>query len=316
MSDLTPLQMRPVLAEKPWGGRRLADFGKQLPEGVAIGESWEVADLPVDAVTTVDDPRTRVHDGPHHGKALRDLIAEYGADFLGSAAPTPEGDFPLLVKMLDAREHLSVQVHPDAEYVAAHPEARLKTESWYVVDSSPEAHLYLGLRNGVERSDVASRMGTAAVAGLLERVPATPGDFHHLPAGLVHALGSGVLVAEVQTPSDTTFRIYDWEDRYDRPTRQMHATEALAAIRPDLRSGFVPAAADPGPGVRDLITTPSYWIREHRSAGLTLGLRKEPEVRVVLNLTSGVTMVLPAAIVGHAELITAPGAVLLEIGLV
>lgn len=316
MTELTPLIMSPVLAEKPWGGRRLSAFGKQLPDGVWIGESWEIADLPPDSVTTVADPRSRVSEGPHRGKALRDLIAEYGADFLGSAAPTAAGDFPLLVKLLDAREHLSVQVHPDEAYVAAHPEARLKTESWYVVGAAPDAHMYLGLRDGIGLEAVASRIGTSAIAGVLDIVPAVTGDFHHLPAGLIHALGAGVTVAEVQTPSDTTFRIYDWEDRYDRTARDMHTTEALEAIRPEMHSTHVPRAEEGRRGVRDLISTSAYWIREHITDGLGLQLREDPEVRVIMNLQSGVTIVLPAAIAGRTALMTAPGAVVLEIGLV
>lgn len=321
--ELAPLVMSPVLAEKPWGGRRLADYGKELPEDKWIGESWEVADLPAAAVTAVADPRSRVAAGAHAGKSLRQLIDEFGVDLLGSATPTDEGDFPLLVKLLDARQHLSVQVHPDEAYVAAHPEARLKTESWYVVDAVPESHLYLGLRAGTTVENVAARAGTAAVAGLLDAVPAHAGDFHHLPAGLVHALGAGVLVAEVQTPSDTTFRIYDWEDRYGRPHRQMHVTDALEAIRPGLRSQHQAAASDLGSRV--LVACPAYWIREHRGSS-TVPIDNVPETRVLLvaagaiavdghELGPGRTVILPACEVMSTAVVSAPESVVLEIGL-
>ena len=325
MPDLSPLIMSPILAAKPWGGRRLLDYGKALPDGEWIGESWELADLPAEAVSTVPDPRTRVADGPHAGKSLRDIIDAFGAEFLGSATPTGEGDFPLLVKLLDAREHLSVQVHPDAAYVADHPEARLKTESWYVVEATPSAHLYLGLREGTTIEDVSSRAGTAAIPGVLDRTAARAGDFHHLPAGLIHALGAGVLVAEVQTPSDTTFRIYDWEDRYNRPHRQMHIHEALEAVRLDL-------SGQPNPrpeisGTRDLVKTPHYWIREHRGSGELIDLDQRDEVRVLMAVAGsaslndvmhpvGTTVVVPASAAANVEAMLDHGSVLLEIGLV
>jgi len=324
MAQLTTLIMSPVLAEKPWGGRRLENLGKELPDGLTIGESWEVADLPQSAVTTVDDPRSRVATGVHRNKTLRRLIAEFGGDLLGSAPPTPEGDFPLLVKLLDAREHLSIQVHPDAAFVADHPDARLKTESWYVVAAAPDSHLYLGLRAGVTAADVAARVGTPGIVGLLQTVPAVPGDFHHLPAGLVHALGAGVLVAEVQTPSDTTFRIYDWEDRYDRPPRTMHGAAALEAIRPEL--GSEPSHRPDGPGSRDLTTGSDYWIREHRCSGGSVELDRRPEVRVLMVVSgaltiagevagAGTTVVVPASLVGEVAVVAAEPTVVLEIGL-
>ena len=324
MTPLTSLVMSPVFAEKPWGGRRLAAFGKALPDGMLIGESWEVADLPSEAVAGVPDPRSRVGSGPHAGKTLHELIGEYGPDLLGSVAPTAEGRFPLLVKLLDAHEHLSVQVHPDVDYVRDHPTARLKTESWYVVASDPGAHLYLGLRAGVTVEDVARRVGTAGIVGLLKVVAAVPGDFHHLPAGLVHALGAGVMVAEVQTPSDTTFRLYDWEDRYDRAHRPMHGAAALQAIRPRLSSDHSSPPA--GPGTRRLSEGEYYSITEHRCAGGAVEIDRSPEVRIVMIIAgdavidgypanAGTTVVLPATIAPAASIAAARGAILLEIGL-
>lgn len=303
----------------------MSKFGKTLPDGEWIGESWDVADLPAGAASAVADPRSRVASGPFAGRALCELIAEFGEDFLGCAGPTVEGDFPLLVKLLDAREHLSVQVHPDKMYVKQHPGARLKTESWYVIAADPGAHLYLGLRDGVTVADVASRLGTAGVIGLLRTVPAVPGDFHHLPAGLVHALGAGVMVAEVQTPSDTTFRIYDWEDRYSRPHRTMHGAQALEAIRTDLESVYSPRPDRPG--TRSLLTKDFYWISEHRSGGGLVDIKKRPEVRVLLmvegnaaiaglEVARGDVVVVPAAIVPWADVEASRGAIILEIGLV
>ena len=126
MARLEPFTLQPVLVQKPWGGRRLERFGKDLPDDVMIGESWEVADLPDNVASDTDDPRSRVASGPLAGLSLQEVIATAGADLLGPVRPTGEGRFPLLVKLLDAREHLSVQVHPHQGYVTSHPDTRLK----------------------------------------------------------------------------------------------------------------------------------------------------------------------------------------------
>lgn len=317
--------MSPVLVAKPWGGRRLAELGKELPADTWIGESWEVADLPPAAAPAIEDARARIAAGPFGGLTLRNMIEEFGDDLLGCVSPTLEGDFPLLVKLLDAREHLSIQVHPDRTYVKKNPGARFKTESWYVVDAAPDSHLYLGLREGVTRDDIEARIGTAAVVGMLRTVPAVPGDFHHLPAGLVHALGAGAMVAEIQTPSDTTFRLYDWEDRYERPARELHRAAALDAIRPTARSEFL--ARPDQPGSRMLLKDNFYWIQEHRGDGTRLPNDDRPEVRIWMvigghieiageTVSAGTTVVVPAAIVPGVPVVGAPGSVALEIGLV
>ena len=134
-SRLDPFTLTPVLSARPWGGRRLEEYGKELPDGVLIGESWEVADLPDHVVPYIDDPRSRVASGPLAGWALADVIDKHGEELLGPIPPTDEGRFPLLVKLLDAAQHLSVQVHPHEGYVAEHPGARLKAESWYVMEA-------------------------------------------------------------------------------------------------------------------------------------------------------------------------------------
>ena len=219
-----PLLFQPIFREKVWGGRRLAErLGKTLPEGVRIGESWELADLPA----AIPEGRSKIANGPWRGRTLREILHEQREWLMGSAGLTGEGGFPLLIKYLDARENLSVQVHPDAEYVRAHPEAHLKSEAWVVIDAEPGAVIYKGLRPGVTEADLRAHAGTPALREDLMVVPALPGACHYLPSGTVHALGAGVLVAEVQTPSDTTFRIDDW----GRRGREMHLEEAIECIR-------------------------------------------------------------------------------------
>lgn len=314
--------MSPILVERPWGGRRLEALGKDLPTGLTIGESWEVADLPPHVAPTVDDPRSRVADGPFAGETLSDLIAQSGDDLLGPIAPTDEGRFPLLVKLLDARENLSVQVHPDATYVDRHPEAFLKTESWYVVASEPGSELMLDVRPGVTLDEIGRAMATPRVVPLLSSVSAQIGSFHHVPAGLLHAIGAGVLVAEVQTPSDTTFRVYDWSVEYGRAPRPLHPRESLESLRLHLPEAFSLPAAATG-GVRTLISNPHYWIREHRGPEIRLSDAPGPRVMMVVagsavigrsESATGSTVVIPAAGI-DVDLAGRDGSVVLEIGL-
>ena len=304
MARLEPFILEPVLVQKPWGGRRLERFGKDLPDDVMIGESWEVADLPDNVASDTDDPRSRVAIGPLAGLSLQEVIETAGEDLLGPVRPTSEGRFPLLVKLLDAREHLSVQVHPHQGYVTDHPGTRLKTESWYVVDSVPGSVLFHGLASDSDLASVRRAIGTPAIVPHLRTLEAVPGSFHHVPAGLVHSLGAGVMVAEVQTPSDTTFRLYDWADEYGRAPRQMHHEEGAAAlvVHPEGADSLAPRSQ---PGFRDLISNQHYWIREHRHEGGAIELSSEPGPRVLmvmsgaasvsdLVLQTGTTAIVPA----------------------
>jgi mannose-6-phosphate isomerase len=305
MTGLAPFRLAPILVERPWGGRRLADYGKELPAETPIGESWELCDLPQHVVPAVDDPSNIVLDGPFLGARLRTLVAEAAEALLGPVPPTADGRFPLLFKLLDAREHLSVQVHPHAAYVAADPQARLKTESWYIVAADPGALVYLDVGPDTEMADVEAVMGTPGIIPLLARQPAVPGAFHHVPAGLVHALGAGVLVAEVQTPSDTTFRIYDWAEEYGRAPRQLHPVESMGSIRlhPEEAFSLAPSSA---PGVRELVRSEHYWMREHRLDASLSDLAATPGPKVLsvvrgsvtlgdLELSTGTTAIVPAS---------------------
>lgn len=323
MSELAPFRLAPVLVERPWGGRRLADYGKTLPADVNIGESWELCDLPQELVPHVDDPSSTVLDGPYAGARLRTVVAEQTEALLGPVAPTREGRFPLLFKLLDAREHLSVQVHPHEAYVATHPEARLKTESWYIVDADPGAVLYLDVVAGTTIDDVAAVMGTPGIVPLLGVRPAVPGAFHHVPAGRIHALGAGALVAEVQTPSDTTYRIYDWADEYGRPPRQLHTEESMDSIILEQPAAFSLDATE-AQGVRDLVATDYYWMREHRVDSGSSKLARTPGPVVLsvtrgsiglgdLELTAGTTAVVPAS--SSVDTFEGRGAVVMEMGL-
>jgi mannose-6-phosphate isomerase len=228
MATPYPLLFEPMLFEKVWGGRRLERLGKRLPPGKKIGESWELADLAATSTSGAGGgaARSTIINGPLAGRTIREAMDAAGENILPRAARAADGGFPLLIKFLDAGENLSVQVHPSPAYAAAHPEAHLKTECWYILDAEPGSVIYKGIRPGVSREEFErlARTGDPAIVDAMAAAPAVPGECHNLPSGTVHALGAGVLVAEVQTPSDTTFRLYDW----GRTGRELHIEAALA----------------------------------------------------------------------------------------
>lgn len=304
-----PLIFEPILKEKVWGGRRLERLGKSLPEGAMIGESWELADL---AGTSTDGggdaARSVIANGPMRGVTLADAIRAMGPNLMGVLHLSADGGFPLLVKFLDARENLSVQVHPSPAYAKANPGAHLKTESWYIIDAEPGAKIYKGVREGVTRDTFEAHIRDNTVINDMIAIPARPGDFHHLPSGTCHALGAGVLVAEVQTPSDTTYRVYDW----GRSGRALHLEQALECIdyRPASPESFV--AAHSATRARcPLVHTEFYELAEVRAAdGDPLdapAAAGSPTIWMVLR--GGVEITSP---LGHFEPVAAPtGATLL-----
>src|SRR5436305_8108749 len=231
-----------------WGGRGLgAVLGKSLPTAEPYGESWEVSDHP--------SHRSVVEGGPLAGRTLRDLMERERTGLLGRAAET-HPTFPWLVKLLDARDWLSVQVHPDDVAVRRlWPGEGGKTEAWFILDAAPGSLIYAGLLPGVDEKRLRAALAEGTVAGCLHRFRPRPGDCLFLPAGTVHAVGGGVLMAEVQQTSDATFRLFDW-NRVDASgrSRQLHIEEALACIdwkrgpvNPVRASGY-PAAPGQAPG--------------------------------------------------------------------
>ncbi len=221
-----PLVFEPILKPKMWGGRRLETvLGKPLPPGQLIGESWEIADL--------ENDQSVVAAGPSAGKMLGELVHDWGDDLIGRAEPF-NGRFPLLIKFLDAAESLSVQVHPD-EAMARKlgGNVRVKHEAWYVIAAEPGAAIFCGLAPEITEADFRRAITEGTVERTLRRVASRAGDCYYLPSGTLHALGAGVLVAEVQTPSDVTYRVFDWH-RIDSQTgkpRALHIEQALKCIR-------------------------------------------------------------------------------------
>ena len=323
---LYPLLFEPIYKEKVWGGRALERLGRRLPgdRTTPIGESWELVDL---ASTSVSGggggaERSVVAGGVLAGTRIDELATGYPRQVTGGDHTSPAA-FPLLIKYLDAHSNLSVQVHPSPAYAAAHPDAHLKSEAWYIVDCKPDAVIYKGLRPGVTAGQFRAALETntdAAVLPLLNTVPVQPGDCHYLPSGTCHALGAGVLVAEVQTPSDTTFRVYDW----GRTGRELHidpALECIAFPAPDSPSVNAFESRDTRRNTTETSTTlvrcPFFGIeRVEAQAGHRAAVQPDrPEVWMVLSgraelthaqagptpLTPGQTLLLPAGL-GAVEL--------------
>ncbi|MFC1735545.1 type I phosphomannose isomerase catalytic subunit [Candidatus Hydrogenedentota bacterium] len=201
-----PLMFREVYVEKIWGGRRMVDvFAKNHSMDVPIGESWELADRQDPEETSV------VTNGPLAGKSLTDVIALMGKDLMGDVPLNKFGRFPLLIKILDAEDVLSVQVHPSDEQAAQFKEPDPgKTEMWYVLDADEGSELVCGLKPGVTREDLEAALEKGAVEDLMAHIPVQAGDSVFITTGTIHALGKGILAAEIQVNSDLTYRLYDW----------------------------------------------------------------------------------------------------------
>jgi mannose-6-phosphate isomerase len=230
--EIYPLKSVPVFMRRIWGGQRLREvFGKDLPAGERIGESWEIADLP--------EGKSTIGNGPLRGQTLGDVVRRYTEEIAGTRDFPRQ--FPLLVKFLDAQEVLSVQVHPDPETCRRMGRGDAKTECWYIIRAEPGAVIYKGFREPVTREQFAKAIAEGTAADLLAAVPVRPGECHFVPAGTIHGLGAGLLVAEIQTPSDTTYRVFDWNrvDDTGQP-RQLHIAEALESIHFDVTPEKLP----------------------------------------------------------------------------
>ena len=221
-----------------WGGRLLGRLGKKLPTAEPYGESWEVSDHAV--------AHSIVAEGPCKGSSLADLMRDQRADLLGSAADRHR-TFPWLFKFLDAHDWLSVQVHPDETAAKTLcPGEGPKNEAWFILEAQPGSLVYAGLLPGVGPADLRAALAKGTIADCLHRFAPRPGDFLYLPAGTVHALGGGVLMAEIQQTSDATFRLFDWSRRDAQGnSRKLHVEESLACIdwtrgpvRPISAAGF------------------------------------------------------------------------------
>jgi len=223
--NLYPLKFEPIYKKRIWGGQKLREvFNKDIPPFEKIGESWELADLP--------DDKSVIANGELAGQTLGSAIKKYPKEITGDKNFSLP--FPLLIKFLDAEDILSVQVHPDEQTCRRLGEGTAKTECWYIVSAAPGAVIYKGLKKGVTKDKFAEAIEKGTVAELLEKVPVYAGQCHFLPAGTAHSIGAGLLIAEIQMPSDTTYRVFDFNrvDRSGKP-RPLHIPQALESIHFD-----------------------------------------------------------------------------------
>jgi len=223
MTPLYPLKFEPILVSKVWGGRRLAQWGKKLPQDQKIGESWEVSDR--------RGARSIIANGPLRGHTLHELVIKRGPELLGEEVARNFPDrFPLLIKLIHARRDLSIQVHPDSEKARLFSgEPNGKTEAWYILEARPNARMIYGLKRSVTKEQLEKAIEENRVPQVARRVSVQKGDCLFVKPGTVHTIGAGILLAEVQENSDTTYRLFDWQ-RKQTKKRKLHIKESLGSI--------------------------------------------------------------------------------------
>jgi mannose-6-phosphate isomerase len=320
---LYPFTFQPVFKERVWGGRELERlYGKKLPLGAVIGESWEISDRPGD--------ESVIANGKFAGKNLRWLMENHAVEILGSAKPAAEGRFPLLCKILDAREKLSLQVHPPAGKTTE-LRGEPKTEMWFIADAAPDASLFVGIKCGVTRAEFEKKIDDGSVADCFHRIPVKAGDTMFLPSGRVHAIGGGLVIFEIQQNSDTTYRVFDWNRvGLDGRPRELHVAQSLASIdfndfEPKLvETKFV---ADGKIQKRALANDPLFNVETWKLNSSTSGLLKPKKLQIVavtageveiksgapaVNLSAGQFSLIPASL-EQTEVLAKSEAVLLRV---
>lgn len=254
-----PMTFAPVLKDYIWGGRRLEQLGRPLPPGI-IAESWEIA--------AHEDGTTAVTNGHFAGRLLTEVQAELGLDLIGAncAWAQARGKFPLLIKLLDANRALSVQVHPNDEYALAHEGNELgKTEMWVVLDAKPGAQVQLGVKAGTTPELFRQGIEDGRLEPYLHYVSVKPGDHICVPAGTLHAIMDGILIAEIQQNSNTTYRVYDWNRvGADGQARPLHIDKALDVINfEQVEPSLCPAELAELNGLsRSLLCRNRYFVTE------------------------------------------------------
>jgi mannose-6-phosphate isomerase len=259
MNSLYPFTFKPIFKERVWGGRRIETlFKKSLPPDAPIGESWEITDRAEDV--------SEIANGPLAGKTLRWLMENHADEVFGKSRPGQKS-FPLLVKILDCTDKLSLQVHPPAsktKELGGEP----KTEMWVFVDATPQADIFVGLKRGVTREEFERKTRDGTVAECFHRIPVASGDVMFLPSGRVHALGAGGVVFEIQQNSDTTYRVFDWNRvGLDGKPRELHIPQSMTSIDfndfepPLVRSEF---SRNEEISIRYLVDDPLFRVNQWR----------------------------------------------------
>jgi mannose-6-phosphate isomerase len=268
------LRFQPIYFDRVWGGRALETaLGRTLPSNRPIGESWDLVDRP--------EAQSVISAGPLAGQTLRTLLEKHPGDVMGPGWPA-ERPFPLLIKWLDCRERLSLQVHPPAE-VAAELGGEPKTENWFIVETTPGAYLIVGLRPGVTRDQFERALADGTVEQCVHRFPVVPGDSILVRSGQIHAIDAGNLLLEIQQNSDTTYRVFDWNRAgLDGKPRQLHVAESLRSM---LWDDPAPAVARGAPTAAVIADCPEFLIRRapmDKGEKLSIAAGEQPRVLSVV----------------------------------
>ena len=267
--DREPLRLAPAFKDYLWGGQRLRrEFGKETDMN-PLAESWELS--------CHEAGLSVIENGAHAGMPLRDYLKAY-PDHLSDQAQA-DTEFPLLIKLIDAEQMLSVQVHPDDEYARRVENENGKTEMWYVVDAKPGAGIYYGFKEAVTRNQMAEAIRSKTLTGMLNWVEAHKGDVFFIPAGTIHAIGAGLLVAEVQQNSNVTYRLWDYgRIGADGKTRELHIDKGLEVTVREHRGPTLPYEPDrevPGGTVRHLVKCERFCVDAIHLCGLIEGYVSE-----------------------------------------
>jgi len=271
-----PITFTPLYMERVWGGRELERvYQRSLPTPhLPYGESWEIVDR--------DDAQSTVNHGPLAGRTLHELWSHQRTATFGPGYESLPNRFPILFKILDARDDLSIQVHPPvekAELLGGEP----KTEMWFIADCDPGAKLYVGFRNGVTRDDFQAALHSGAVAGCVHAIMPSPGQSIFIASGRLHAIGAGFLIHEIQQNSDTTYRVFDWNrPGLDGNPRPLHVEKSMASI--DFND-FEPTMDTPR---GDNLATCPYFKTDHATIPRDHSfLPQDRDHFVILSLTQG-----------------------------
>ena len=257
-----PIKFNPILKEKIWGGNKLGQLLGKATDKDNVGESWEISD--------VNGNISEVSNGDYKGANLKELIATHKADLLGTENFANFGcNFPLLIKFLDAKTDLSVQVHPDNKMAKKYHDSFGKTEMWYIMDSDANADIVLGLKDKTTDPELLNHINADNVDAIFNREQVTKGDSFFIPAGKIHAIGAGVLAAEIQQTSDITYRVYDWDRTDDSgQKRELHTKLAEQATKQFDSNGKADYALQPNTSASlvncDYFTTNILDITNHQ----------------------------------------------------
>jgi len=253
MMKLEPLKFTPVFKYRLWGGEKLKSVLNKDYSETNIGESWEISD--------VEDSKTVVANGVFKGKTLKDLIEIHKEEFLGKAVYEKFGnDFPLLIKFIDAKTPLSIQVHPGNEVAKERHNSFGKNEMWYVMEADKDAELIVGFDEEIAQKDYNTYVADGSILKVMHHENVSEGDTFYIPTGRVHAIGAGVLLAEIQQTSDITYRIYDY-DRVDAKTgalRDLHNDLAIDVIDFECHDAYK-TSYETKPNISDTLVHSPYF---------------------------------------------------------